>query len=280
VTITSLIDSVHGDLDGQGDCSIPQNLAAGGSYQCVFTATVSGNAGYSEIDAVTAFGEDNDNNSVSSSDLAIVTITDLPASISVTKSANPISLPEPGGTVTFTVRVDNNSVADAVTVNSLSDSIHGNLNGRGNCSVGQSIAAGGFYRCSFTATVSGNAGFVHTNVVAVNVIDDDGFPASDNDDATVTITVSDTPLFVVYLPIIVKPEPTELSVFNDNTNGNVTFTVIGTGVSCTVSTGQTQLCGSFPPGTYDVYVVSICGPPVTFSKSYGSGPQTTRVFCK
>jgi mannitol-specific phosphotransferase system IIBC component len=83
----------------------------------------------------------------------------------------------------------------------------------------------------------------------------------------------------VYLPFIIKPPPTELSVFNDKTGGNVIFTVIGTGVSCTVPNNTTLFCGSFPPGTYTVQVTAACGSATT-SKFYESGPQTTKVFCK
>lgn len=86
-------------------------------------------------------------------------------------------------------------------------------------------------------------------------------------------------VYRVYLPLVFKSPPTELSVFNDNTGGNVTFTVLGTGVSCTVPNNTTQFCGAFPPGTYNVRVNSACGDGV-FSKTYASGPVTTRVFCK
>jgi hypothetical protein len=82
----------------------------------------------------------------------------------------------------------------------------------------------------------------------------------------------------VYLPFITKPAPTQLSVFNDKTGGNITFTVLGTGVSCTVPNNTTLFCGSFPPGIYNIQVTSPCGN-ATVPKTYDSGPQTTRVFC-
>ena len=40
VTINSLTDTVYDDLDGQGDCALPQTIAAGMSYSCAFTAFV------------------------------------------------------------------------------------------------------------------------------------------------------------------------------------------------------------------------------------------------
>ena len=68
---------------------------------------------------------------------------DTPSSIEVTKSATPTSLPEPGGNVTFDVKVENTSAVDAVTITSLNDDVYGNLDGKGTCDVPQTIAAGG-----------------------------------------------------------------------------------------------------------------------------------------
>ena len=45
VWLTSLTDSIYGDLDTQGDCSVPQILGVGGSYSCSITKEVSGNSG-------------------------------------------------------------------------------------------------------------------------------------------------------------------------------------------------------------------------------------------
>ncbi|MFQ6026167.1 MAG: hypothetical protein ACE5Q6_01485, partial [Dehalococcoidia bacterium] len=36
LTLTSLVDDVHGDLNGKGDCSVPQTIAPGGTYTCQF----------------------------------------------------------------------------------------------------------------------------------------------------------------------------------------------------------------------------------------------------
>ena len=56
---------------------------------------------------VTATVVDNEDSSAHGSDMAVVVIKDVLPSILVTKSADPTSLPEPGGMVEFTVRVDN-----------------------------------------------------------------------------------------------------------------------------------------------------------------------------
>jgi len=188
VTLTSLLDDVHGDLNGQGTCSVEQEIAAGEYYECSFSAGVIGDAGDSETDTVTATAEDGEGNEVEAEDDATVTITDVPSEIEVDKTADPTEVAEPGGEVEFTVRVDNTSAVDSVTIDSLTDTVYGDLNGQGDCAVPQTIPAGGYYECSFSATVSGEAGDSETDVVTASGTDDDGNPVSDSDDATVTIT--------------------------------------------------------------------------------------------
>ena len=188
VTISSLTDDVYGNLDGKGTCDVPQTIAAGASYSCSFSGAVSGNAGSSHKDVVTASGTDDDGNPVTDDDDATVTITDVAGSITVTKTATPTTLPEPGGNATFDVKVENTSSVDSVTISSLTDDVYGNLDGKGTCDVPQTIAAGASYSCSFSGAVSGNAGSSHTDVVTASGTDDDGNPVTDDDDATVTIT--------------------------------------------------------------------------------------------
>ena len=113
----------------------------------------------------------------------------LPPDISVSKSASPNAVPETGGEVTYTVVVTNHSL-EAVTLDSLVDDKFGDLSGKGDCVVGQTLAAAGqsgdSYSCSFTESLSGAAGDSHTNTVTAAASDDEGNSASDDDDATVT----------------------------------------------------------------------------------------------
>jgi LruC domain-containing protein len=187
VTITSLVDNIHGNLNGQGTCAVPQTIQPGDSYTCTFTATVSGDVGYSETDTVTASGSDDEGTPVSDSDDATVTVIEPPPVIVVTKTADPIQVIE-SGAVTFTVVVENqSSPTDPVTITSLVDNIHGNLNGQGTCAVPQTIQPGGSYTCTFTATVSGDVGYSETDTVTASGSDNEGTPVSDSDDATVTV---------------------------------------------------------------------------------------------
>ena len=214
--LTALVDDIHGDLNGQGTCSVPQTIATSGSYACSFTAAVNGNAGDSETDTVTATVSDDDGNTIMPSDSATVTITGVASSIAVTKTPAPTTVDEPGGNVTFTIRIDNTSPVDSVTISSLTDDVHGDLNGQGSCTVPQAIAVGGFYECSFTASVTGNAGDSETDTVTASGTDDDGDPVSGQDSATVTV------IDVAPTATVTK---TALPTSVDEPGGNVTFSV-------------------------------------------------------
>ncbi|HEV2951465.1 MAG TPA: hypothetical protein VGZ51_05135, partial [Actinomycetota bacterium] len=180
VTIDSLADSVYGNLFLRGDCNTlaskqlaPDDGAAGGPDEatCSFSALVSGNAGDSHHNIGSVVGHDEDERPVTADDFADVEITDVAPSIDVTKTANPISVAEPGSTVEFTVDVENTSVSDPVTITSLVDDPDGagpaepiDLNGKGSCSVAQVIQPGDTYTCSFSRMITGNAGDVKIDV--------------------------------------------------------------------------------------------------------------------
>lgn len=198
VTITSLIDDKFGDLAGQGTCAPGAELDPDGTYSCSFTGEFTGNAGDKHTNTVTAGAVDDDGTSATASDDATVSLTDVKPTVEVDKTADPTVLDEPGGQVTFTVKVTNTSF-EAVTLDSLSDDIHGDLNGQGTCVADGSvtIAAGDTYTCSFSAMVSGNAGDFETDIVTAIVSDDEGSTASDEDDATVTIINVDPSVRVI-----------------------------------------------------------------------------------
>jgi uncharacterized repeat protein (TIGR01451 family) len=149
------------------------------SYTCTQTNVTADLTNLAAVAADTPTG-----GTVGDTDTATV---DVLPTITVDKTASPTSLPEPGGVATFTVRVNNTS-AEAVTLTALVDDVHGDLHGQGDCATGGSIAAGSYYECSFSATVSGNAGDSETDTVTATASDDESNPASAQDSATVTIT--------------------------------------------------------------------------------------------
>ncbi|MCG8460012.1 MAG: GEVED domain-containing protein, partial [Holophagales bacterium] len=216
VTLTSLVDDIHGDLDGQGTCSMPQTLTEGSSYSCTFSALVEGNAGDTETDTVTAAASDDEGNSVQAADTATVTITDVLPTVRVAKTASPQAVAEPGAVVNFTVKVDNTSPSESVTVSALVDDSHGNLGGQGTCSIPQTLAAGEAYQCQYSALVSGNGGESKVSSVSVTVSDDEGNNAQASGSAAVTVLDVMPSMRVTYQ---VSPDTVE------EPGGEVAFTV-------------------------------------------------------
>lgn len=164
VEITSLTDSIAGNLDGQGDCSLPQTLSVSGFYECTYSAMVSGNAGDSEVHDVLTAGAGSSGAVNGNDSVTIDIIEPLVSSISVTADAGVMSVPEPGAAVDFTVRIDNTGNT-SIDITSLSDDLSGSLDGAGDCALPQTIAVGNFYECTHSAMVSGNAGDSPTRTV-------------------------------------------------------------------------------------------------------------------
>jgi uncharacterized repeat protein (TIGR01451 family) len=172
----------------------------------------------------------------------VFTNTKRPAgAINVIKTANPTSLKEPGGPVSFTVEIQNTSQVD-VTITSVVDDKFGNLAGvaggspAGCFALPLQLAPGQSSTCTFPKEVSGTAGTSHVNVVTASGFDSSENPVSDSDDATVTFTERLIDL------VIVKDatSPTPL-------NGTVTYTMTVTNKGPDTAT-NVQLADPAPAG--------------------------------
>jgi hypothetical protein len=223
-TLQSLVDSKFGNLNGKGTCSVPQTIQAQATYSCYFTAFVGTNVKDSpHVNKVTASGVDSRSNPASGSDDASVDILGVDPVIEVTKSASPTEVKEPGGSVEYTVTVKNNSVSsDPLALDSLSDNKFGSLSGLGSCNTGgnlypTALASGATYTCKFTKTISGNAGYVHTNTVTGSAHDDEGKTASDSDSATVNVT---------NVPSTIEVTKTASPTSLPEPGGEFTFTIV------------------------------------------------------
>jgi uncharacterized repeat protein (TIGR01451 family) len=205
VALVSLVDDVFGDLLDPANpllsvnsCTAqPTSIPVGGIFSCSFDAFVAGNFGDSaHVDTVTALVEDDDSNSVSDDDSATVVFEDLLPLIDLSKTPSVGSLPEPGGTVVFTVVV-NNIGAEPVTLTSLMDSVFGDLLDSANGLISsntcptqsKTIGVGASLVCTFEADLVGDAsGPDHANSASAIAVDDDGNSAPASDSATVTYT--------------------------------------------------------------------------------------------
>ena len=178
VQLDSLTDS---DFELEGRCDVQGTvLSTDGTYTCTFTEFVAGNFGDDHNNVATVVASDNEFNSLTVDDDADVVINDVAPVIEVTKIANQAEVFAPGEAVTFTVRVENNSVStDPVTITSLVDDVFGDISA--GCVLPQTIGSGGAFECDITRTISGD----HTNTVTATAVDDEGNEVTDFDDASV-----------------------------------------------------------------------------------------------
>ena len=118
--------------------------------------------------------------------------------ITVQKSVNPSSRPQPGGAFTFTVRITNTGNAPVV-ITEITDSVHGNLNNVGTCDTGATLAAspgpGNTYTCIFSVEITGQSGDTETDRVTVTATDAAGRTVTAvSNSVTVSITAPGTPI--------------------------------------------------------------------------------------
>lgn len=225
--LTTLVDERFGDLNGQGTCqlNLPIALETNGIYQCMVSGTLSGNAGDQFDDDVTATATSGIRE-LTATDNAVVTVTDVLPTAIARKTANPISLPELGGPVTFAMTVTNFSLAESAVVTTLTDAPFGDITAATGailsttCSVPQTLAIAGqpndSYTCRFTANVAGNAGLYRDTITAV-VQDDEGNVITPMAEATVTLTDVPSSIRVTKTPNRgAVPEP----------GGDVVFTIL------------------------------------------------------
>jgi streptogramin lyase len=221
VTLTSLSDSVFGDLNGQDDCATGGLIAIGGSYRCSITKFLASDSLTDHYNIVTAVGTDDGGMTDIVTDGETVTFDDVAPDITVTKTANPTLVPEAGGYVTFTFLVENIGVED-VTLTSLSDSVFGDLNGQGDCLTGGLIALGGSYSCSIQKFLVSESLTDHYNIVTAVGTDDDG--------TTDTATDNETVIFDDVAPGITVTK-TANPKFVPEAGGDVSFTFIVSNIS-------------------------------------------------
>ena len=245
---------IYGDLDGAGDAP---DAASG--VTVIYYADVTLSEPGTVVNTAEATVLDSDSNNAGTlidTDTATVIVQDVLPTATLTKTADPLEVTEPGGNVNFTVVVQNTSTVDALTLSVLNDDIYGDIADASNtnivsttCSLNQTLdpddsAPGGAdeYSCSFVAAVSGVAGSSHVNVVTATLADDEGNVINPFDDATVGIIA----------PSVVEPEA---RVIKGNVEGNDTVATLDEpGGSVTI---DVEVFNDAPAGTGDATLTTL-----------------------
>jgi hypothetical protein len=136
---------------------------------------------FSEFDSV-YFAPDTKSKCVCDDDFEVPVKVEK-AELTVTKTADPTQLPEPGGQVTYTVTVKNTAVVESVVIDSIVDDIYGDLSNSADgddftmndCPelIGYELGPQGELTCSFKANAEGNATDRITDKVTVCAIQAD-----------------------------------------------------------------------------------------------------------
>lgn len=176
-SMNSLGQAIHGELTNPDNGLVKNNSCAtngappmlgpnGDEFTCEYTARITAQPPtYTAIIRATASDPDDPAADEVEIDGNVIVSVSSAQPVEVTLSANPTSLVAPGGPVQLTVFVRNNR-SNGITLQSLSDSVIGNLHGRGTCVLPQTIAANGSYSCEYEIMVSGQeAGAVVTRSV-------------------------------------------------------------------------------------------------------------------
>lgn len=284
IELVSLIDTIYGDLSAIGaesDClDTPVTIAFGATYSCTLSVYVSGDAGDSFTNTVTATARDNENDTATDMDSHTILVLDVPSMITLEKTANPTSVFETGDNPTlfrdvdytfyFTVKdtIGGVSTSDTVVFSSLSDDRFGVLTDH--CMVdmrnggaiaptalnGFELEPGDNASCTITLQIQGNAGESHVNVATINGTDEDGLAVMAMDDATVTFDplAPDTDLAFAVSGLVV------IELTNASEVDNVTLTsltLLGVDVVDGASSGGFTILNTLG-GTYDGVFYPAC----------------------
>ena len=207
LTLTQLVDSEFGDLNGLGTCAVGGRLASGTRYRCEFQKALNGGPGDTHENIVEATLTDDFGVAISDTDSAQVRFIDIGSppepDIRVIKTAAPSRVNEPGGAVRYQVEVWNGGETN-LRLTTLNDSRAGvttSLHEVGSCALPQTIGIGLSYSCEYILELSGRAPATDVNTVtAIAQAPLTGQQVTDSDSATVTFRDTPAVLRLTKLP--------------------------------------------------------------------------------
>ena len=138
----------------------------------------------------------------------------------VSASTDPVAIKEPGGKVTYSVRITNTSPDLDLAVTSVVDNVFGDLGdegGSGCFDVPINMAPGQFTSCQFSEQITGTGGVDHVRIVTVSGTNENGTPVSHS--AEVRIEIIPRLIDLVLVKSATSPTPL---------NGVVRYTITAT----------------------------------------------------
>ncbi len=185
LALSSFTDSLSGNVTGLGTCA-PTTVAAGGSFSCSYPQTIPPLAN-ATLTTVTTSVAANDGQAVTLSDRTTVKSLTAYRGADIRTVVGPITAPFPSGTVRWAVAMWNDNELQPMDVTSVSSSLHGNLNGQGDCQFPRTLPPASMYYCAYDGTVGGQIGESVGNQFTMNFVLN-GTAGVDSHSAAVTIT--------------------------------------------------------------------------------------------
>ena len=182
ITVTSLVDSVFGNVNKKGTCDLPTTLDPGEEYTCSFPGPIAGNAGFVHTDEVTGTASDNEENQVTGKDDATVTLSDVLPAIKLDKTAA-ASTVHVGDQVTYTYAVRDLGIEPLRDVTVSDDKCSPVTLSGGDIDKDSVLDLEETWTYTCTTKLTGDT----TNTATGTGEDDDGNTATDVDTATVTV---------------------------------------------------------------------------------------------
>ncbi len=190
-----------GPIDIGDTCipALPTTLAPNATLQCQFNKVVVGPIQQRHISRVAVHGRDDETLELSQNSHESIDIIDLPSSIRLTESSFPVSVPEAGATVSFTVAIKNTSKVDAVTIESLTNDRFGDLRTSCPLALPLTLAPGATINCRFSQFVTGDVNTLLHQQTTVTATDDDGLSLMDESQSAIGITDTPATLKIIQL---------------------------------------------------------------------------------
>ncbi len=190
----------------------PVIIVGGKDFACSFLGIVTGQPSEFEVIITATGGQDSSGNLLEKSSKGIVQITDVPASLSVSVTPSVSSVLPPGGLVEFTAEVENTGLVDVISIETLNDSILGDLTNKGTCFLPKQIQPGEAFTCTYEREIIGGAGDVLTFVLTAEGVDDDLPPGQVLSIGQTVIDIIEPPVYSVFFPGLI--------IFIDEPNNN------------------------------------------------------------
>jgi Domain of unknown function (DUF5122) beta-propeller/NHL repeat len=168
-TITGLSDSISGNVVGQGTCTAA-TVAAGATYSCTFTQTVPALAAGTVTKVSTSVVGTLNGQSQPLFDRTSIRSIAAYLDPIVRSVVGPVTVPFPSGPTTFAVTIMNESELAPLTINTLTSSVHGLLNGQGSCATPQTVAPYSMYTCVYVGTMGGPIGSSVANRITADLV--------------------------------------------------------------------------------------------------------------